>query len=194
MLPQLDGFEVCRILRKDMNVPILMLTVKDEEVDFRRIRWRIAALYVPLVIISTALAALFSANSLATALIVGSATLLGVTFNRMVQSIKERTDELAEQRSRLATALSGMADGVVMTDADGTVLLANPAAERLFGFEEARTKGFPFIEVIPDHEISELLQSCMKEGVQKAGQIERNSGQLFLRVVATPFRSPSQYY
>ncbi|MFP3974685.1 MAG: winged helix-turn-helix domain-containing protein [Chloroflexota bacterium] len=33
MLPQLDGFEVCRILRKDMNMPILMLTVKDEEVD-----------------------------------------------------------------------------------------------------------------------------------------------------------------
>ncbi|MFP3975157.1 MAG: response regulator [Chloroflexota bacterium] len=33
MLPQLDGFEVCRILRKDMSVPILMLTVKDEEVD-----------------------------------------------------------------------------------------------------------------------------------------------------------------
>lgn len=33
MLPKLSGFEVCRILRKDMSVPILMLTAKTEEVD-----------------------------------------------------------------------------------------------------------------------------------------------------------------
>ncbi len=33
MLPELDGLEVCRILRKDMIVPILMLTAKIEEID-----------------------------------------------------------------------------------------------------------------------------------------------------------------
>ena len=33
MLPGLDGLEVCRILRKEMAVPILMLTAKIEEVD-----------------------------------------------------------------------------------------------------------------------------------------------------------------
>ena len=33
MLPGLDGFEVCRILRQEMSLPILMLTAKDEEVD-----------------------------------------------------------------------------------------------------------------------------------------------------------------
>jgi DNA-binding response OmpR family regulator len=33
MLPGLDGFEVCRILRKEMSVPILMLTARTEEVD-----------------------------------------------------------------------------------------------------------------------------------------------------------------
>ncbi len=33
MLPKLDGFEVCRILRRDVNTPILMLTAKGEEVD-----------------------------------------------------------------------------------------------------------------------------------------------------------------
>jgi len=33
MLPGLDGVEVCRIIRKDMNVPILMLTAKATEVD-----------------------------------------------------------------------------------------------------------------------------------------------------------------
>ncbi|MBI2864588.1 MAG: response regulator transcription factor [Chloroflexi bacterium] len=33
MLPIMDGLEVCRTLRKDMIVPIIMLTAKDDEVD-----------------------------------------------------------------------------------------------------------------------------------------------------------------
>ena len=33
MLPGLDGFEVCRILRKEMSIPILMLTAKTQEID-----------------------------------------------------------------------------------------------------------------------------------------------------------------
>lgn len=33
MLPKLDGFEVCRQLRRQSIVPIIMLTAKDEEVD-----------------------------------------------------------------------------------------------------------------------------------------------------------------
>ncbi|MDE0070042.1 MAG: response regulator transcription factor [Caldilineaceae bacterium] len=33
MLPGLDGFEICRVLRQEMSLPILMLTARDEEVD-----------------------------------------------------------------------------------------------------------------------------------------------------------------
>ena len=33
MLPIMDGFEVCRVLRQEMNVPILMLTARDAEID-----------------------------------------------------------------------------------------------------------------------------------------------------------------
>jgi len=33
MLPGLDGFEVCKILRRESNVPILMLTARDDEID-----------------------------------------------------------------------------------------------------------------------------------------------------------------
>jgi DNA-binding response OmpR family regulator len=33
MLPRLDGLEVCRILRQEMNVPVLMLTARADEVD-----------------------------------------------------------------------------------------------------------------------------------------------------------------
>ncbi len=33
MLPGMDGFEVCRVLRKEMSTPILMLTARDDEID-----------------------------------------------------------------------------------------------------------------------------------------------------------------
>ncbi len=33
MLPGLDGFEVCRILRREMTTPVLMLTARDDEID-----------------------------------------------------------------------------------------------------------------------------------------------------------------
>jgi DNA-binding response OmpR family regulator len=33
MLPGMDGFEVCRVIRQDMNMPILFLTARDDEID-----------------------------------------------------------------------------------------------------------------------------------------------------------------
>ncbi len=33
MLPGLDGFEITRILRREMNIPIIMLTARDDEID-----------------------------------------------------------------------------------------------------------------------------------------------------------------
>lgn len=33
MLPRLDGFSVCRMLRKESTIPILMLTARQDEVD-----------------------------------------------------------------------------------------------------------------------------------------------------------------
>jgi DNA-binding response OmpR family regulator len=33
MLPGIDGFEVCRILRQEMNTPVLILTARDDEID-----------------------------------------------------------------------------------------------------------------------------------------------------------------
>ena len=33
MLPELDGLEVCRLLRQEMSVPILMLTARTDDVD-----------------------------------------------------------------------------------------------------------------------------------------------------------------
>jgi DNA-binding response OmpR family regulator len=33
MLPGIDGFEVCRIIRQEMTTPVLMLTAREDEID-----------------------------------------------------------------------------------------------------------------------------------------------------------------
>src|SRR5512143_431352 len=33
MLPEIDGFEVCRRVRTSSNIPIIMLTARDEDID-----------------------------------------------------------------------------------------------------------------------------------------------------------------
>ncbi|MFC1998648.1 response regulator [Chloroflexota bacterium] len=33
MLPKMDGLEVCRVIRREMTMPIIMLTAKTEEID-----------------------------------------------------------------------------------------------------------------------------------------------------------------
>lgn len=35
MMPKIDGFEVCRVIRKTSNVPIIMITARGE--DFEKI-------------------------------------------------------------------------------------------------------------------------------------------------------------
>ncbi|MBT9163906.1 MAG: Sensor histidine kinase ResE [Chloroflexi bacterium] len=111
-------------------------------------------------------------------------TELAHAFNEMAQSLKQTIGTLSTERNMLAAVLSTMVDGVLMTNLEGNVLMANPAAEKLFGFEEESAKGYPLIEIIPDHEISGILQSCLKSGQQQAGQID--SGGRLLRVIATP--------
>ncbi len=33
MLPKIDGLEVCKYIRRDSDVPIIMVTARDEEID-----------------------------------------------------------------------------------------------------------------------------------------------------------------
>ncbi|MCL0070241.1 cell wall metabolism sensor histidine kinase WalK [Dehalococcoidia bacterium] len=109
---------------------------------------------------------------------------LAHAFNEMTESFRGMMGALSTERNRLAAVLSTMADGVLMADAEGNVLMVNPAAEKLFCFEEKAAIGHPLIEAVPDHEISDTLQSCLKSRQQQAAQIE-SRGRL-LRVIASP--------
>lgn len=109
---------------------------------------------------------------------------LAHAFNEMSAKTKELVEAISEDRARLATILDNMADGVIMTDTEGNISLANRAAEKLFNIKEAKNK--PLIEAVRDHEVDELLKLCLKTAQTQAAQYESSTSKRYLRAIAIP--------
>jgi len=58
---------------------------------------------------------------------------LAASLNLMAERLSDNIGQLAEQKDRMGTILRTMADGIVVTDRKGEILLLNPASERMFG-------------------------------------------------------------
>jgi two-component system phosphate regulon sensor histidine kinase PhoR len=109
-------------------------------------------------------------------------------FNRMSDRLRGTITTLIEERGRLTAVLDSMADGVVITDADGLVRLINPAGARLLDVEEEEALGRPFAQVARDHRIIGLWQHCCQQGEEQRESVEVGRQGLFLQAIATPLR------
>jgi two-component system phosphate regulon sensor histidine kinase PhoR len=111
---------------------------------------------------------------------------LAHAFNEMSLSLKKMVATISEERGKLATILSSIADGVIMTDTEGNIIIANRAAGVLFNFREENVANKPLIEVVRDQEINEVLKSCLKTAQEQTTQLESGIGKRFLRAIAVP--------
>jgi PAS domain S-box-containing protein len=64
--------------------------------------------------------------------------------------VDERTSALNESEARMGAILETASDGVVTMDGEGRVLLWNPVASELFGYDRAEMLGKPLTVVIPE--------------------------------------------
>ncbi len=110
---------------------------------------------------------------------------LGNAFNEMATSLKHTLAVISDERSKLAAVLSGITDGVIMTDLEGRIVLVNAAAERILAINEAGVKGLPLIEGVHDYEVEEVLKKCLGTGREQTGELDASGGR-FLRVIAVP--------
>jgi len=109
---------------------------------------------------------------------------LAHAFNEMSARLKEMVETISEDRARLATVLDNMADGVIMTDVEGNISLANQTAVRLFNIKEPENK--PLIEAVRDHEVDEVLKLCLKTAGMQSVQYESGTSRRYLRAIALP--------
>jgi two-component system, OmpR family, phosphate regulon sensor histidine kinase PhoR len=111
---------------------------------------------------------------------------LAHAFNEMSRNLGEMVATISGDRARLGSILSNIADGVIMTDGEGNIVLTNRAAGELFGFNEENVKAQPLIEAVRDHEATEIMASCLKTGRQRSAQFESAVSKRFLRAIAVP--------
>jgi len=93
---------------------------------------------------------------------------LGATFNTMASELRSQRHELVaaseqiDSRRRFTEAvLAGVSAGVVGTDANGVVTIANRGALRLLGLDQADTLGRPVTEIVP--ELDSVVSAALAE-------------------------------
>jgi len=114
---------------------------------------------------------------------------LARAFNEMSTNLKTTVETISTEKTKLANVLTNMADGVIMTNIEGDIILANPAAGKLFGFKEADAVNRPLIEVVHDHEVDEILKLCLKTDKEQTTQFESVFARRFLRTIAVPLHN-----
>jgi two-component system phosphate regulon sensor histidine kinase PhoR len=111
---------------------------------------------------------------------------LAQAFNEMSLNLNKLVGDISIEKTKIQTVLANMADGVIMTDVEGKIVLANQATERLFKFREKDVINKPLIEVVHDHEADEILKLCLRTSQTQTGQFESATSKRFLRAIAIP--------
>jgi two-component system phosphate regulon sensor histidine kinase PhoR len=91
---------------------------------------------------------------------------------------------LDSERSRLATVLEQITDGVLIADAHGLIQFANPAAGRLFQF--ANPVSHSIVEVVRSHQLVEAWRRCQQTGQMQSESVEIPTRHQFLQLVVIP--------
>ncbi|MBX5467877.1 MAG: PAS domain-containing protein [Firmicutes bacterium] len=84
-------------------------------------------------------------------------------MNRVAEVLKERTEDLREDKKRLETILSSMANGIIIFSHGLTISLINQAAVQLFGIQEPEPVGRHLLEVIRDVAIEDALLKVTRD-------------------------------
>ena len=107
-------------------------------------------------------------------------------FGDMTEQQRERLDTLSQDYRRFAAVIEHMADGVLIIDRAGDVLLINPAACRLLNTNEGDALGRSFAAVVRHHALIELWQRGRRERSEQVEAVEIGP-RLFLQAVMTPY-------
>jgi two-component system phosphate regulon sensor histidine kinase PhoR len=86
---------------------------------------------------------------------------LARAFQEMANRIEEKVSELTRERTQLGAMLSSLVEGIVALDHQGRVLFLNPAAEQLFDVRSSDARDRPFLEVLRQSPLNEVLTQTL---------------------------------
>lgn len=88
------------------------------------------------------------------------------SFNEMAERLEryeeQNIEELTAEKAKLETLVSTIADGAILLDTNLQVILVNPTARRIFGWEGAEIVGANFLHYLPPPVSIELTRPLYK--------------------------------
>ncbi len=87
---------------------------------------------------------------------------LAESLNIMADQLSARMKALINSQRRRQTLIDHMTDGIFMLSARKTVVIANPAAEKLLSLKADRLMGRPLEEIVPAEELTAALAEAAK--------------------------------
>jgi two-component system phosphate regulon sensor histidine kinase PhoR len=84
---------------------------------------------------------------------------LGRALNVMMTRLREKIDDLQEERAKATAILDAMVEGVIAVDGHECIVLMNERARALFGVGPGRGEGKPAQEVIRNADLHELFRA-----------------------------------
>ena len=97
--------------------------------------------------------------------------LAGLTneLNAITTRLRDRLDELTEERDRAGQIVDALDDGVLLLDGAGRLLVANPAARSWFGLPDALRPGLPAKRVLGVPQVTALAEQAAATRAPVAG-------------------------
>ncbi len=108
----------------------------------------------------------------------------------MAAALKARFAAAEGLRRRLMAALDGMDEGVALCDADGALLLINPAFRRLAGYEGPVPRGRFLWEAVRDPQLNDAVEQALKRGRSAAVDLPLEQGRIEGRALVAPIEGP----
>jgi len=109
---------------------------------------------------------------------------LASAVTSLISTFDLQYSALDSERSRLATVLDQITDGVLIADAGGLIQLANPAAGRLFQFSDPVRHSIA--EVVRNHKLVEAWRRCQQTRQMQSESVEVPARHQFLQLVVIP--------
>jgi len=83
------------------------------------------------------------------------------SFNVMTRRLREMMDAMADDKDKMEAILTTMADGIIVTDEAGHVVLLNNSAERMLQVESAEVVGRSIDEAVLRSDITGMLRETL---------------------------------
>jgi len=109
---------------------------------------------------------------------------LSHAFNEMSSNLKRLVETISEDSAKLMSILDNMADGVILTDIEGNIVLINKTVQGLFKISDEDARGKPLIEAVREHELNDILKSCLETRHEQIIQFDSSTLNKFFRAIA----------